>query len=163
MSDNKEKFTGMSGDEFDGIYSDDVMQYDPDMTKSLGNADSGKKGIFSGGEFGGEEPKASVSEDTMDSFYKELFGDERAKAEPNIDDTVVVPSINAASQTDAPKAEEEKDAGTDDFEIDFDFEKEYGEQEEEESTAIVKRRKGRRTGCVGGILYFLFILCISII
>ena len=123
MSDNKEKFTGMSGDEFDGIYSDDVMQYDPDMTKSLGNADSGKKGIFSGGEFGGEEPKASVSENTMDNFYKELFGEERAKAEPNIDDTVVVPSINAASQTDAPKAEEEKNAGTDDFEIDFDFEK----------------------------------------
>ena len=137
MSENKENFSG-----------------DLESTKA--------GGLFSGGEFGGD----SFHLDTAmnDDFYKELFGE--TKTENNIEDTMVVKSVKEEKKQE-PAAAAVPSASTgsidpDDFEIDFDFEKEYGESQEEK-TAIVKRRKGRKTGCVGGILYFLFIVCVSAI
>ena len=45
----------------------------------------------------------------------------------------------------------------DDFEVDFDFDKEYEDVEEKP----VKRGRTKRTGCLGGIMMFLFIVCVS--
>ncbi len=45
----------------------------------------------------------------------------------------------------------------DDFELDFDFDKEYEDVEEKP----VKRGRTKRTGCLGGIMMFLFIVCVS--
>ena len=51
-----------------------------------------------------------------------------------------------------PKAEK-------DFEVDFDYDEEYDGVDEK----ILKRGSGRRTGLVSGILYFIFVLCISVV
>lgn len=42
-------------------------------------------------------------------------------------------------------------------EVDFDYEHEYADVEEK----FVRRGQGKRTGCLGGVLYFLFVACIS--
>ena len=52
--------------------------------------------------------------------------------------------------------------GDDDFQINFDFEKEYGDAAEEKEP-VVKRRREKRTGCLGGFFYFAFVLGISIL
>lgn len=51
-----------------------------------------------------------------------------------------------------PKAEK-------DFEVDFDYDEEYGSVDEK----IVQRGSGKRTGCISGILYFIFVVCISVV
>ncbi|MGM9522533.1 MAG: endolytic transglycosylase MltG [Oscillospiraceae bacterium] len=50
----------------------------------------------------------------------------------------------------------EKDPA-EDFEVDFDFDKEYEDVEEKP----VRRGRTKRTGCLGGIMMFLFVICIS--
>ena len=45
------------------------------------------------------------------------------------------------------------------FEVDFDYDEEYDGVDEK----ILKRGSGRRTGLVSGILYFIFVLCASIV
>ena len=53
----------------------------------------------------------------------------------------------------------DKKNAADDFELDFDFDKEYEDVEEKP----VKRGRTKRTGCLGGIMMFLFIVCVSAI
>ena len=57
----------------------------------------------------------------------------------------------------------EYDTGPADFQVDFDFEAEYGKQDDGGFVMPIKRIKRRRTGCVGGLLYFAFIMCVSLI
>lgn len=47
----------------------------------------------------------------------------------------------------------------DNFEVNFDFDKEYEDGREH---APIKRNREKRTGCLGGILYFVFILAVSL-
>ena len=54
----------------------------------------------------------------------------------------------------------EPDTGPDDFEVRFDFEGNYMDVPEERP---LRWRRERRTGCVGGILYAAFVICISIL
>ena len=56
--------------------------------------------------------------------------------------------------------EPEPDIGTDDFEMDFDFEGEYRDIPENRPLRL---RRERRTGCVGGFLYAAFVICISLV
>ena len=56
--------------------------------------------------------------------------------------------------------DEELDTGPDDFEVKFDFEGKYMDVPEERP---LRWRRERRTGCVGGILYAAFVICISIL
>lgn len=51
----------------------------------------------------------------------------------------------------------------DDFELDYDFDSEYQDAEEEEELPPIHRSRERRTGCLGGILYFIFILAVSML
>ncbi len=44
------------------------------------------------------------------------------------------------------------------FEVDFDFDEEYPDEDEK----IVSRGAGRRTGCLSGVLFFIFVVCISV-
>lgn len=73
------------------------------------------------------------------------------------------PAAPAPKPTPAPKPVErapmtEKELlGDKNFDVDFDYEGEY----EDADAKIVRRGKGRRLGCFGGILYFIFIICVS--
>lgn len=49
--------------------------------------------------------------------------------------------------------------GPKDFEVDFDFDEEYEDVHEK----VIKRGRSKRTGCLSGLLYFVFIICISIV
>ena len=51
------------------------------------------------------------------------------------------------------------DKGPENFKINFDFEREYENGREHKP---IKRDRQRRTGCLGGILYFVFVLAVSI-
>lgn len=52
------------------------------------------------------------------------------------------------------------DTGDDDFKVNFDFDGEYQDVPEEKPMRI---RREKRTGCVGGIMYAAFVICISIL
>jgi len=62
--------------------------------------------------------------------------------------------------TKKPDKEQVPDTGSDKFNIDFDFDGEYRDVPEDKP---LRRRRERRTGCVGGILYSAFIICISLV
>ncbi len=47
----------------------------------------------------------------------------------------------------------------DDFEVEFDFDSEYPDVNEK----AVRRGRSRRTGCLSGILLFLFVICVSLV
>ena len=49
--------------------------------------------------------------------------------------------------------------GPNDFEVDFDFDKEYDDVQEKP----VRRGRTKRTGCLGGIMLFVFVIAISVI
>lgn len=53
----------------------------------------------------------------------------------------------------------EETVGSKDFEVDFDFDKEYDDVQEKP----VRRGRTKRTGCLGGIMFFIFIIAISVI
>ncbi|MBR7081113.1 MAG: endolytic transglycosylase MltG [Oscillospiraceae bacterium] len=68
----------------------------------------------------------------------------------------------ARESTDAPKRavyDDDSDKGPDNFKINFDFEREY---ESTREYRPIKRSRERRTGCLGGILYFAFVLAVSL-
>ena len=54
----------------------------------------------------------------------------------------------------------ESDMGALDFEVDFDFEREYRDVPENKPLRL---RRERRSGCLGGILYAVFVVCISLV
>ena len=56
--------------------------------------------------------------------------------------------------------EEEPDAGSEEFEVDFDFEEAYRDVPEDRP---LRRRREKRTGCIGGIMYATFVICVSIV
>ena len=62
--------------------------------------------------------------------------------------------------TASSKENEDLDTGPEGFKVKFDFEGEYTDMPEERP---LRWRRERRTGCVGGILYAAFIICISIL
>lgn len=56
--------------------------------------------------------------------------------------------------------QDNSDTGKPDFEVDFDFD---GEYRDVPSRRPLRVRRQRRTGCVGGVLYALFIVCVSVV
>ena len=56
--------------------------------------------------------------------------------------------------------EEEFDAGSEEFEVNFDFEEAYRDVPEDRPLRL---RREKRTGCIGGILYATFVICVSIV
>ena len=80
----------------------------------------------------------------------------------DLSDTDGGPDENTA--TDAPKPEPERDlmpAGkADDFKVNFDFDGEYRDLPDNRP---LRPRRERRTGCLGGILYAVFVICICLL
>ncbi|MBR4232681.1 MAG: endolytic transglycosylase MltG [Oscillospiraceae bacterium] len=56
--------------------------------------------------------------------------------------------------------QDNSDTGKPDFEVDFDFD---GEYRDVPTDRPLKVRRQRRTGCLGGILYAVFIICVSLV
>ena len=59
-----------------------------------------------------------------------------------------------------PSADADLDTGPDDFKISFDFDSAYRDVPENKP---LRFRREKRTGCVGGILYSVFVICISLV
>ena len=55
--------------------------------------------------------------------------------------------------------QDDQDTGPENFRVDFDFD---GEYRDAEVPNPIRFRREKRTGCVGGILYTLFILCVGL-
>ena len=62
--------------------------------------------------------------------------------------------------TKAPDSEPELDMGSDKFKVNFDFDEAYRDVPENRPLRL---RRERRTGCIGGILYFAFVVCVSLV
>ncbi|MBR6258893.1 MAG: endolytic transglycosylase MltG [Oscillospiraceae bacterium] len=66
-----------------------------------------------------------------------------------------------------PEIPEKEPDSADDFQVDFNFEEEYEtpeeRQEREKRERAITPRREKRTGCLGGILYFLFVICIALV
>lgn len=69
------------------------------------------------------------------------------------------PASQRPSQPTKPRPSQEELLGAKDFEVDFDFDGEYQDVNEK----VIKRGRSKRTGCLSGILYFVFIICISVV
>ncbi|MDR0861449.1 MAG: endolytic transglycosylase MltG [Oscillospiraceae bacterium] len=54
-----------------------------------------------------------------------------------------------------------KSADGEDFKINFDFDKEYTDAPDHDSP--LRRRRNKRTGCLGGVLYGVFIICVALL
>jgi len=62
--------------------------------------------------------------------------------------------------TDHTDSEPELDKGSEKFKMNFDFESEYRDVPEDRPLRL---RREKRTGCVGGILYSAFVICVSLV
>lgn len=128
-------------------------------------------------DFGREHESDDLSEFTRrffdESKEKDLFGNdslhvqrfdkdgEILDAGEDDDFLKIYESLGKNENTPAPAAQKENlDRGPDDFEIDFDFDKEYEPPREDK---VIKRNTSKRTGCMGGIMYFAFIVGVSLI
>lgn len=119
---------------------------------------------FDKSDFLGEE-KAPVR-DELDADATRKIGDELDFSNLNIEvvnkDGSVKKRKNLAQDTIKEirfQDKENTDKGPEDFKINFDFEREY---ESGRDHKPIKRDRQRRTGCLGGILYFVFVLAVSI-
>lgn len=56
--------------------------------------------------------------------------------------------------------QDNRDTGREDFDVDFDFE---GEYRDAPSARPLRVRREKRTGCIGGLLYAAFIICVSLV
>lgn len=77
-------------------------------------------------------------------------------------------SIEKADGAPAPggeaPAQKKYDTGPDDFDIKFDFDSEYKDAAaENEDPPAIRPNREKRSGCLGGLLYFAFIIGISVI
>ena len=82
-------------------------------------------------------------------------------APPGTDDSGKVRSYDISSDGKITKSSDsELDTGSEDFKIKFDFESAYKDVPEERP---LRFRREKRTGCIGGLLYGAFIICVSIV
>lgn len=108
-------------------------------------------------------------------FWKDYFSDDSYETgDTGEDDTKIIPTVNEDApmkgaepvpdvRNDPAPANDrplKKSGKTDDFEVDFDFDGEYRDVPEERPFAP---RREKRTGCIGGLLYGVFIICVSLI
>ena len=68
----------------------------------------------------------------------------------------------------APENENNKPSGEGSgFDVTFDFDREYRDvpdnEDEEDYDAPIQRRRSRRTGCIGGAMFMLVIVCVSLV
>ena len=75
-------------------------------------------------------------------------------------DAVDADIIDVVAKPAAHEHDNEPDTGPSDFKVKFDFEGKYMDVPEERP---LRWRREKRTGCVGGILYSAFVICISIL
>ena len=69
-------------------------------------------------------------------------------------------SVPKPSEDSSAPSDDTSETGPKDFQVDFDFDGEYKDMPVEKPLAA---RRERRTGCVGGLLYGIFIICVSLI
>ena len=55
---------------------------------------------------------------------------------------------------------QEQDTGSAKFKVDFDFDNEYKDVPDD---SPFRRRREKRTGCIGGIMYSAFVICVSLV
>ncbi len=70
-----------------------------------------------------------------------------------------VPETRGPGDEGLRRTGERRRGSGDDFEVDFDFDSAYQDVDEK----AVKRGRTKKTGCLGGIMLFLFVLCVSIV
>ena len=62
--------------------------------------------------------------------------------------------------TKRPDSGQERDRKADNFNVNFDFDSEYKDVPEDRP---VRLRREKRTGCIGGIMYSAFVICVSLL
>ena len=70
------------------------------------------------------------------------------------------PAEDNAGRGDAAPGKDISPKGRDDFDVTFDFDREYRDVPDDRP---IKPRREKRTGCLGGILYGIFIICICLL
>ena len=100
--------------------------------------------------FLGEDIASDSGDDSDDDSYEDSNTE-------TIIESVPKPEVEPDGDMDY---EPESDAKTSRFKVKFDFESKYRDLPENRP---LRRRRERRTGCVGGLLYAAFIICISIV
>ena len=95
-------------------------------------------------------------------FWDSYFKYDSAANESTQDSASVPNAQNAANNTsaDTVSSQNAEDTGPENFNVDFDFDGVYRDVPAE--TPFAPRRE-KRSGCVGGILYGIFIICVSLI
>lgn len=90
--------------------------------------------------------------------------DEQTKVIPTAggapSDTPQNPPVPSSPPAAPSVPDDTSETGPQDFQVDFDFDGEYKDMPVEKPLAP---RREKRTGCVGGLLYGVFIICISLI
>ena len=174
MGDNKNYWDEMFGDSFDesdigkdfdtGENIDIPVEINTD-NEEFDDVQDGVSSFFDNFEIENEsdetlkEDKEEKSESPLNAIGKKLRDAKSARQNKK---KAVAEKEEASEQDYQDDLDHSSDdTGPDDFEIKFDFDKEYGETVAKEK--IISRRKGRKTGCIGGILYFLFILVTSVV
>ena len=76
------------------------------------------------------------------------------------EDIRIYDGSSSEKETRRQKKEPELDVGSEEFDVDFDFEEAYRDVPEDRP---LRFRRERRTGCIGGIMYAAFVICISLV
>ncbi|MBQ8830395.1 MAG: endolytic transglycosylase MltG [Oscillospiraceae bacterium] len=95
----------------------------------------------------------SDNKKSWDSYFK--GGSDAPDYQPADDATKAIPNNSGMSS-----AYDTSDTGPENFKINFDFDGEY--RDVPTAKPLVRRRE-KRSGCVGGVLYGIFIICVSLI
>ena len=77
--------------------------------------------------------------------------------EPGQSRQQALPAGNTAKH---PEKEPGLDTGSEEFDVDFDFDEAYRDVPENRPLRL---RREKRTGCIGGIMYAAFVICISLV
>lgn len=103
-----------------------------------------------------EEIKLDLSEetplDTEDGEETKVLPAVQEEKKPEPKEKKIPVILDPLAEPAAKKKKKEKE-----FEVDFDFDEEYPDENEK----VISRGAGKKTGCLSGILFFIFVLCIS--
>ena len=112
--------------------------------------------------------KELLGDDYNEDLFKELIDSDPDQpaapsmpAEPMKKDTTQPEPVRQEKTVRKPVSRKQPASAADDFQVDFDFDKAYKDVEVEDKP--VTRKRERRSGCLSGILYAAFVICISLV
>ncbi len=101
------------------------------------------------------QPAAGGEPDLFAALDKSMAAPERRPG-PSVPEKPVESGERAASPR---RRDRRPKTGEDKFEVEFDFDAEYPDVNEK----ALRRGRTKRTGCLSGILLFLFVICVSVV